>query len=115
VKNSVQNKQVEKCKWCDSPMPHRHVSKECELFDICLNKECLKDGVVLWSMNLCYGLYDLLKAKMIKSEKPIFKNFDKPYFNKILKFNLKEMNLFLKEMNLLIEKRESYGKIKNKT
>ena len=64
-------------------MPHRHVSKECKLFDICLEKECLKTGFV-WSMNLCYGLYDLLKAKMIRSEKPIFKNFDKPYFNKKL-------------------------------
>lgn len=72
-------------------MPHRHVSKDCELFDICLEKECLKDGFV-WSMNLCYGLYDLFKSKMIKSEKPIFKNFDKSYFNKKLEVHINGKN-----------------------
>jgi len=61
-----------KCKYCDVDYPHVHASKECKLFDICLDKACLR--APFWSKEICYALYKLMKQGLVKSNKKLWKH-----------------------------------------
>ena len=55
------------------------ISKDCKLWKVCNNKECVrefhmlygkkipKNATICWSMNICYALHDLMKNGLVKN------------------------------------------------
>jgi hypothetical protein len=52
------------------------LSKNCKLWKVCKNKECIQElknvygknwekGTIIWSLQLCYDLHDLMKNGLV--------------------------------------------------